>query len=194
MKLAALALFAVLAAVSCQAQPAPLPDCEWCGVSEAPRNLSSSMVIAPKSEPGERMILTGRVLRSDGRTPAANVVLYAYHTNVEGVYPRRGNEQGNARRHGYLRGWLRTDAQGRYRIDTIRPGTYPSRSDPAHVHVVTGESGKDEQYIDDFVFSDDPLVDERYRSRVRNRGGSGITTLTKRDGVWYGSRDIVLPQ
>ena len=109
------------------------------------------------------------------------------------MYPKRGDEQGNARRHGYLRGWLRTDAQGRYRIDTIRPATYPSRVDPAHVHVVLGEPGKDEQSIDDFVFSDDPLVDEHYRSRVRNRGGSGITTLTKRDGVWYGARDIVLP-
>jgi protocatechuate 3,4-dioxygenase, beta subunit len=184
----------VLVAASCRAQEAPLPQCEWCGVSEAPRNLKSAMVIASTSEPGERLVLTGRVLQSDARTPAANVILYAYHTNAEGVYPRRGDERGNARRHGYLRGWLRTDAQGRYRIDTIRPGTYPSRTDPAHVHVVMGAPGKTEQYIDDFVFSDDPLVDVRYRNRVRNRGGSGITTLTKRDGTWYGTRDIVLPR
>ena len=151
------------------------------------------MVIAGKDEPGERLVLTGRVLQKDGRTPAANIVLYAYHTNAEGIYPKRGSERGNARRHGYLRGWLRTDAQGRYRIETIRPGTYPSRVDPAHVHVVLGAAGQEEQYVDDFVFADDPLVDDRYRSRVRNRGGSGIVTLTKRDGVWYGSRDIVLP-
>ncbi|MDX1583319.1 MAG: hypothetical protein R3338_06925, partial [Thermoanaerobaculia bacterium] len=38
---------------------APLPDCQWCGATEAPDNLSSSTTIAPESEPGERMILEG---------------------------------------------------------------------------------------------------------------------------------------
>ena len=188
----AVALFTVVA-IACQAQQAALPDCEWCGAAEAPKNVSSSVVIAGNNEPGERLVLTGRVLHRDGRTPAPNVILYAYHTNAAGIYPKRGNETGNARRHGYLRGWLRTDGQGRYRIETIRPGTYPSRVDPAHVHVVVGAPEGEEQYVDDFVFADDPLVDDRYRGRVRNRGGSGIVTLTKRGGVWHGSRDIVLP-
>ena len=177
-----------------QQQRAPLPDCEWCGVNEAPRNLSSSMTIAGANEPGERLVITGRLLRNDGRTPAANVVMYAYHTNAEGIYPRLGNESGNARRHGYLRGWLRTDAQGRYRIESIRPGTYPSRVDPAHIHAVVGEAGREEQYITDFVFADDPLVNDRYLDRIpKNRGGTGVVTLTKRGGIWHGTRDIVLP-
>ena len=189
----AVALLAIAFACQAQQRPDTLPDCEWCGAAEAPRGLSSSVVIAGKSESGERLVLTGRVLQRDGRTPAPDVVVYAYHTNAQGIYPKRGDEGGNAVRHGYLRGWLKTDSQGRYRIETIRPGTYPSRVDPAHVHVTLAAPGSDEQYVDDFVFADDPLVDERYRRRVRNRGGSGITTLTKRGGVWYGSRDIVLP-
>jgi protocatechuate 3,4-dioxygenase beta subunit len=186
----ALFALALTVAAACQAQ---LPACEWCGVNEAPRNLTSSMTIASKSEKGERLILTGRVLQRDGRTPAPDVIVYAYHTNTEGVYPKRGNETGNGRRHGYLRGWLKTDAQGRYRIETARPGAYPNWSDPAHIHVVIGVPGQKEQYIDDFVFTDDPLLSDRYRNRVENRGGSGIITLRKRDGVWYGTRDIVVP-
>ena len=160
-----------------------LPSCEWCGVGEAPKNITSTAKIAAASERGERMVLSGRVLKADGRTPAPGVILYAYHTNVDGIYPKRGDETGNARRHGYLRGWLKTDAQGRYRIETIRPGSYPSGGAPAHVHVVVGEPGKSEYSIDDFEFEGDPYL---------RRSGPGVVSLKSRDGVWYGSRDIVL--
>lgn len=170
---------------------AGLPACEWCGVAEAPRNLTSTMRIAGPSERGDRLVLSGRVLRAG--KPVPNVVLYAYHTNAGGIYPKRGDETGNARRHGYLRGWLKTDARGSYRIETIRPGSYPSRSDPAHVHVIVGERGRDEAYIDDFVFAGDPLVTPAYRRRVRDNGGSGIVTLRKQNGTWTGTRDIILP-
>ena len=74
--------------------------------------LTSTVRIAPPTEPGERLVLTGTMYRADGRTPAANVVLLAYHTNVKGIYPRglTGGQRGT------LQGRLRTDAQGRYRI------------------------------------------------------------------------------
>ena len=130
------------------------------------------------------MVLSGRVLKADGRTPAAGVVLYAYHTNVEGIYPRRGNETGNARRHGYLRGWLKTDTQGRYRIESIRPGNYPTGRFAAHVHVVVGEPRKREYSVADFEFAGDPYL--------QDRSAEGVVTLHRRDGVWYGTRDIVL--
>jgi protocatechuate 3,4-dioxygenase, beta subunit len=160
-----------------------LPSCEWCGVLEAPPNITSSVTIAPATERGERMVLSGRVLKAD-RTPAAGVILYAYHTNVAGIYPRRGSETGNARRHGYLRGWVKTDAQGRYRIESIRPGNYPTGRFAAHVHVVVGEPGKAEYTVPDFEFAGDPYLGDR--------GGEGVVTLVRRNGVWYATRDIVL--
>jgi protocatechuate 3,4-dioxygenase beta subunit len=168
-------------------------ECEWCGAAEAPGRLGSSVRLADGTEPGAPLVLSGRVLRADGRTPAAGVLLYIYHTNQAGAYPTRGDETGNGHRHGYLRGWLRTDAQGRYCVSTIRPGHYPGRPDPGHVHVTVQEPGGAEGYIDDFVFDDDPRVTAAYRARVRNRGGSGITRLTRGpDGVWRGERTIVL--
>ncbi len=171
----------------------PLPACEWCGAAEAPAELSATLRMPVEDEPGERLIIEGTIYQPDGATPAAGVLLYAYHTNAAGAYPRRGDETGNGRRHGYLRGWLRTGADGRYRIETIRPGTYPTRDEPAHVHMTLQPPGEPERYIDDVVFEDDPLVTPEHRARLSQRGGSGIVRL-ERDaaGVLRVNRDIYL--
>lgn len=92
--------------VQCMALSAPglLPSCEWRGADEAPDSLSWQISIAPPDEPGDSLIVTGTVYRPDGRTPAPGVILYVYHTNAQGIYPKKGDETGNGRRHGYLRG------------------------------------------------------------------------------------------
>ena len=156
-------------------------------------DLSWRTTIPPEGEPGEPLVLAGRVFQSDGKKPAAGIIIYAYHTNAKGVYPTRGDERGWERRHGYLRGWVETDAEGRYQFTTIRPALYPSRSAPAHIHLVIKEPGRQEYWIDQVVFEDDPQVDDRYRDERRGRGGSGIIRLTMDEsGVWQGRRDIVL--
>jgi protocatechuate 3,4-dioxygenase, beta subunit len=171
----------------------PLPECEWCGAPEAPRELGNVLVIPTAGEEGEKLVVEGTVYAADGRTPAAGVLLYAYHTNARGVYPKRGDETGNGRRHGHVRGWLRTGADGRYRIETTRPGTYPSRDDPAHVHLTVREDGDAERSIEDIVFEDDPLVTPAYRARLRGLGGSGIVSpLRAADGSLLVRRDVFL--
>jgi protocatechuate 3,4-dioxygenase beta subunit len=156
-------------------------------------SLSSSTTIPAPGEPGERLVLTGRVLLPDGRTPAAGVVVYAYHTNAQGVYPTRGDERGWDRRHGYLRGWVKTNAEGGYRFETIRPAPYPGRRDPAHIHMVVKEPERREYWIDEVVFEGDSLVTDRYRAAQGNRGGSGILRLARdASGAWVGRRDIIL--
>ena len=111
------------------------PSCEWCGTGEAPDGLASMMTIAGPDEAGERIVLRGRVFEVDGETPAAGVVMYAYHTDATGVYRKDGDVTGNEVRHGSLRGWLVTDDEGRYEIRTIRPASYPNSSVSQHVHV-----------------------------------------------------------
>jgi protocatechuate 3,4-dioxygenase beta subunit len=151
--------------------------------------LSAEARIAGPDEPGERLVITGTVYRKDGRTPAPGVVIYAYHTNAEGIYPTRGDETGNARRHGYLRGWVKTDGQGRYRFSTIRPGSYPSRMSAAHIHMTVREPGREEVSIKETLFEGDPLLNEREREH-----GVAIKLARGQDGVWTGVRDIVLEQ
>ena len=170
-----------------QGRQASLPPCEWCGADEAPADLDWQATIAGPEEPGEPLVISGTVYEADGETPAEGVLLYVHHTNSEGLYPRRGDEVGNARRHGYLRAWMRTDERGRYRFTTIRPGTYPTRAAPAHIHVTVTPPGEEEYWIDSFVFEGDPLLSEE------DERGSGVVPLVRDDrGTWLGTRDIVL--
>lgn len=98
-----------------------------------------------------------------------------------------------ATRHGRLRGWARTDEDGRYSFDTIRPGAYPGRTIPQHVHMHVIEPGHATYWIDSIHFTDDPLLDEGDRSDADARGGSGVVTPVREDGgVWVVRRDIVL--
>src|SRR3954467_13512434 len=46
----------------------------------------STARIAPPNEPGEALVIYGQVYAGDGRPPAANVVLYGYHTDASGLY------------------------------------------------------------------------------------------------------------
>ena len=170
----------------------PLPECEWCGTSEAPAALTSEMRIAGPAEPGTRFVVSGVVYQPDGRTPARDVVLYAYHTNAAGRYPHRGDETGNGRRHGYLRGWLRTDAEGRYRIATIRPMPYPTRREAAHIHLNAQAPGGEERYLKVFLFADDELLSPAERAELARGDAHVVRPVRDAAGVLHATRDIVL--
>ena len=167
--------------------------CDGCDLifEGMPKSLSWETTIPDAKEAGEPMEISGTIYQADGKTPAADVILYVYHTNAAGYYAAAPG-QTEARRHGHLRGWMKTDAKGRYKFRSIRPGAYPSRKDPAHVHPVVKEPDKNEYYIDEFRFDDDPLLTKEERAKEENRGGSGIIKLNRQNGVWVGHRDIVL--
>ena len=48
---------------------------------ERPKTLSSSARIAPESEPGDPLVVHGRAVEEDGKTPVGNAIIFAYHTN-----------------------------------------------------------------------------------------------------------------
>jgi len=139
-----------------------------------------------------KLKVTGIVYQLDGETPAADVIIYAYHTDRNGIYPKKEDLEGWGRRHGYLRAWVKTNADGRYTFYTFRPASYPNRNLPEHIHFTIKEPNKNEYYIDDVVFDDDPLLTKSERVNLRNRGGSGITRFTKEDRLLVAKRDIIL--
>jgi protocatechuate 3,4-dioxygenase, beta subunit len=169
--------------------------CEDCDLMFAnmPASLSWETQISAKDEPGEPLEITGTLFKPDGRTPAAGVILYVYHTDVKGEYTPSPNQK-DGRRHGHLRGWMKTDAQGRYKFTTIRPASYPQGRNPQHIHPIIDEPGKGYYWVDEYLFDDDPYLTENERSRQPGRGGkNGIIHLTKdASGTWKGKRDIIL--
>lgn len=169
--------------------------CEGCeAVFEyGSKKLTSIDTLPDFKDPGPKLEISGTIFQADGKTPAGNVILYIYHTDQKGVYPQKGNETGWAKRHGYLRGWIKTNADGKYKFYTLRPASYPNSRAPQHIHPVVKEPNRNEYYIDEYLFTDDPFLDEKERANQQKRGGSGIITLTKKqDGTWVGKRDIIL--
>ena len=168
--------------------------CEDCDMmfDGMPENLSWQTTIAGPDEPGEQLIMSGTIYKQDGKTPAPDVILYVYHTDSKGLYSP-APKQTQAKRHGHLRAWMKTDANGRYEFKTIRPASYPNSRNPQHIHPIIKEPGTTLYWIDEYLFDDDPLLSEREKSEQEKRGGSGIITLKKNEkGIWIGRRDIIL--
>ena len=160
--------------------------CEGCELvfEGMPEKLETVAQIAPRQEPGTPLDISGTVRTLQGAT-AAGIIVYGYHTNSQGIYPSAQT------RHGALRGWAITDSTGYYSFHTIRPGAYPGRRIPQHVHMHVIEPGKGTYWIDELRFEDDPLIDNGNRS-TDERGGRGLVMPKRLDGKWTARRDIVL--
>lgn len=170
-------------------------ECNWCGTSEAPQNVSWHAIIPPEGEPGEPLIISGTVFLPDGTTPAEGAIIYIYHTNMEGVYPKKGSEKGNGKYHGYLRGWMKTDSNGKYEFATIRPAPYHSHGgEPAHIHYNVQGPQHPEYWLTALWFSDDPRITDDYLMSVKRSGGfSNVVTLKKdENNVLRGERNIII--
>ncbi|MBL8517926.1 MAG: hypothetical protein JNM76_13270 [Betaproteobacteria bacterium] len=174
-----------------------LGPCEGCAAvfQGRPVTLASQGRIAPQGAPGDAMRVDGVVRDAMGK-PVAGIIVYAYQTDHTGIYPRPTDSAGReSARHGTYRGFVVTDAEGRYRFDTIRPAGYPGTEIPEHIHMHVLEPGRCTTYLDDIVFEDDPRLTPRQRAgHVRGRGGPGIAQPVKEAGVWKVKRDIVLGQ
>ena len=171
------------------------PDADVnCSFLNMPENISEVVIIAGEKEQGERLNLSGRVYKEDGVTPYKNVIMYFYHTDSKGVYSKTGNETGVRKWQGRLHGWCKTNADGKYEIQTIRPASYPGTTGPAHIHcVIKLPTGQEPFYVQDFVFDDDPFVDEQFRAKAKQGAGHGvIVKLLKNDKVWHGVRNFVM--
>lgn len=166
--------------------------CEFYSI-DMPKNLNWQTTIPQANEAGEKLIIEGYIYQKDGVTPASDIIVYLYHTTKEGYYSPSPHQKSDVKRHGRLRGWVKSRSDGFYSFTTIRPGPYPNASIPAHIHPTIKEEGKTPYYIDDYVFKDDVFVNAAYIKNQELRCGSGIIELTKdNNGVWHGQRNLIL--
>ena len=171
--------------------------CEGCeAIHESPvpfDKLAMFLKLPDATWDGQKPLgINGTVYKADGKTPAPGVIVYIYHTDQTGHYTAKEDAKGWGRRHGHLRGWMRTNEKGNYKFVTMRPAPYPGRTDPAHIHVTVKEPGLNEYYIDEYVFADDPLLTADQRRKLENRGGSGILTLLDVGNMYKAERHIYL--
>jgi len=191
-------VFAAMPLAACAAPPARpranLYQCDGCeAVYEADAaTLTASAFLAAHDE-GEPLVLRGRVLDADGTAPVAGVIVYAHHTNSDGYYANGDSNTVGGRRHGRLRGWVKSDQDGRYEFRTIKPAPYPDRTMPAHIHMMVLEESRRPYWIDEVVFEGEFGVDAAYRRRATNQGGGGVVRLQRlADGTQLAVRDIRL--
>lgn len=199
--------FALWMLTSCKAQTndlAPLKNnnhkivgggCDGCeimfvGIPKNPKSVDTSV---GWTEKGQKLLVTGTVFKRDGKTPAPDVIIYYWQTDNNGYYSPKNEMDKKAKRHGHIRGWVKTDNNGSYSIYTIRPAPYPNNNIPAHIHTSIKEPNIDnEYYIDEFVFDDDKLLTGAKRKALENRGGSGILRVLISDDLQIAEHNIIL--
>jgi protocatechuate 3,4-dioxygenase beta subunit len=127
-------------------------------VLEAPAAAPSTGRLAPEGEPGQPLHVSGVVVSPDG-VPISGASLYAYQTDHEGYY---GVKPVSNNRDPRLKVFLRSDPQGKWAFETIKPGSYPNSRVPAHIHFQVAAPGRSPK-IFEIVFDDDPLVTPEMR-------------------------------
>lgn len=141
--------------------------------------------LTERGTPGVPLEIEGRVTSIDCKTPLAGVELDVWQADHSGHYDNDGSmPPGRV----LLRGKLRTDDDGRYRVKTIVPGRYLNGRQyrPAHVHVKLRAPGHPllttQLYFPDDPYNEiDPFI---HRSLVMN--------VEKRDRILLARYDFVL--
>ena len=165
-----------------------VPRGEW-WAGGGPREAAHSSTLVLPDEPGERLVLSGTVFGADGRTPMPGVTVYVYQTDIHGRYNPEA-KYGVPHR---IRGWVNTDRTGFYEFHTIKPGLYPNRTTPAHLHMTVSRRDMPEWWLPEVRFEGEPLVTlaETQASAADGRFGN-VRPLAARDGRLRCTRDLRL--
>ena len=163
-----------------------------CAVTSSGKSSAGSWraTLCSDKEPGEPLIVSGTIYAPDGRTPVEGINLFVYQTDATGVYTTSGGDNRKTRLHGEMR----SNAEGKYEFRTIKPGSYPGSSNPAHIHAYISGPGYPEFWIDEYHFDDDRFISDEQKRKAAELGSfSPILKLTRdKDGILRGVRDIKL--
>ena len=113
---------------------------------------------------GQRIVVQGQVRDSDGR-PVPDALVEVWQANAAGRYAHeRDRWPAPLDPHFAGLGRVVTDAEGRYRFTTVRPGAYPWGNHhnawrPAHIHFSLFGRAFTQRLVTQMYFPDDPLVE-----------------------------------
>lgn len=164
-------------------------DNSWSGAKDAPANVSWKTTMATEKDEGLPIIVSGTVFGPDGKTPAPNILIYLYHTDIRGIYGKTGEH-----RHGRFRSWMLTDEKGRYEFRSIKPASYPDTTIASHIHMTLTGKNFNEDWVDSILFEGDKFISSQERNRAGEKGGFNPILKFEKDakGIMRGVRDIQL--
>ena len=131
---------------------------------DVPSHLSDLTRQHPGEPLGERIIVSGQVSDEDGRA-IGHTLIELWQANAAGRYLHAEDQHDAPLDPNFSGcGQVLTDAQGRYRFVTIRPGCYPWRNHhnawrPNHIHFSFFGSGFAARLITQMYFPGDPLLE-----------------------------------
>jgi protocatechuate 3,4-dioxygenase, beta subunit len=139
---------------------------------------------------GERIVVAGRVIDEDGRV-VPYTLIELWQCNAAGRYIHARDDHPAPLDPNFTgAGRTMTDADGRYRFVTIKPGAYPWRNHanawrPAHIHFSLFGTSFLSRLVTQMYFPNDPLFphdpifhsipDERARQRLVSQFDLGLT-------------------
>ena len=144
-------------------------------------------------EPGELLVIRGRVWGHDTKKPIANAVLDVWQADAKGRYdmthpsrPPSWSEFRNRIR-------LVTDETGFYEYETIRPAAYRVGTSvrPAHIHYLVQAPGY-QRLITQLYFKGDPNIARDRFARQSNLLIAPAVKKVARSSYQLGTFDVVL--
>ena len=111
------------------------------------QNANATIALAKVSEAGEHIVITGRLLAPDCKTPIIGAVVDAWQANAKGAYDISNPGEKIAPANYNLRGQTQTNAKGEFVLQTVMPGRYDipagmpglekwgGQTRPAHIHL-----------------------------------------------------------
>ncbi|WP_411767570.1 hypothetical protein [Winogradskyella sp. A3E31] len=178
----------ILSAVALSAQNVEIsPTSEF-----ALDQLDSEATITDYDSQDQKLKITGTVFKSDGVTPAKDVIIYIDQANADGEYIYEENDKIKHRTA------IKTDANGNYTFYTFVPGsayipmTYPKRLGMKTINMVVKAPGTLAYDYDPYVFADDPLMTKRCLKRLKKKHYTGILIPELNGDILEAHRNIVL--
>lgn len=136
-----------------------------------------------------KLKITGTIYLADGVTPAKDVILYVCQPDEDGNYKLKKDEY--RKRYVHHRGWVKTNADGRYTLYTFIPGKFLRSKELKQIHRVIKEPGKPEYEISSFFFNDDPLIPSLTLA-CRAKAVQSMLRLEKEGDMYVATKDIKL--
>lgn len=147
----------------------------------------SNNQLAGNTEPGTKLIISGRVMNLDCSQVIPNAVVDVWHANNAGAYDNTGYN---------LRGKMVTNNQGFYIFETIKPGRYLNGNTyrPSHIHFkITPPNFS--TLTTQLYFQGDPYIFSDAAASITSGSFNAtdrIIPLTNNNGTLEGTWDIII--